>query len=82
MSLTSPYCHDAANRRSKPETLMELSVPDPRKLKEVEVARKTIFVSDLTGETIDEKDAATVTIKYADAPPDEPGALHPHPHLR
>jgi hypothetical protein len=31
------------------------------------VARKTIFVSDLTGKTIDEKDAATVTIKYADA---------------
>ncbi len=31
------------------------------------VARKTIFVSDLTGRTIDEKDAATVTIKYADA---------------
>jgi len=31
------------------------------------VARKTIFVSDLTGKSIDEKDAATVTIKYADA---------------
>jgi hypothetical protein len=31
------------------------------------MARKTIFVSDLSGETIDEKDAATVTIKYADA---------------
>jgi hypothetical protein len=31
------------------------------------MARKTIFVSDLTGETIDEKEAATVTIKYADA---------------
>lgn len=31
------------------------------------MARKTIFVSDLTGKTIDEKDAATVTIKYADA---------------
>ncbi len=31
------------------------------------VARKTIFVSDLTGKTIDEKDGATVTIKYADA---------------
>jgi hypothetical protein len=31
------------------------------------MARKTIFVSDLTGRTIDEKDAATVTIKYADA---------------
>lgn len=31
------------------------------------MARKTIFVSDLTGETIDEKNAATVTIKYADA---------------
>jgi hypothetical protein len=31
------------------------------------VARKTIFVSDLTGRTIDEKDAAIVTIKYADA---------------
>ena len=31
------------------------------------VARKTIFVSDLTGKTIDEKDAATVTIKYGDA---------------
>jgi hypothetical protein len=31
------------------------------------VARKTIFVSDLTGKPIDEKDAATLTIKYADA---------------
>ena len=31
------------------------------------MARKTIFVSDLTGRTIDEKDAATVTIKYSDA---------------
>jgi hypothetical protein len=31
------------------------------------VARKTIFVSDLTGKTIDEKEAATVTIRYSDA---------------
>ena len=31
------------------------------------MARKTIFVSDLTGRTIDESDAATVTIRYADA---------------
>lgn len=31
------------------------------------MARKTIFVSDLTGKTIDEKDAATLTIKYADS---------------
>jgi hypothetical protein len=31
------------------------------------MARKTIVVSDLTGKTIDEKDAATVTIRYADA---------------
>jgi hypothetical protein len=31
------------------------------------MARKTIFVSDLTGKSIDDKDAATVTIKYADA---------------
>lgn len=31
------------------------------------MARKTVFVSDLTGTTIDEKNAATVTIKYADA---------------
>jgi hypothetical protein len=31
------------------------------------MARKTIFVSDLTSKTIDEKNAATVTIKYADA---------------
>jgi len=31
------------------------------------MARKTIFVSDLTGRTIDEKEAATVTIRYADA---------------
>jgi hypothetical protein len=35
--------------------------------KEKQVARKTIFVSDLTGKTIDEKEAATVTIRYADA---------------
>jgi hypothetical protein len=31
------------------------------------MARKTIFVSDLTGAAIDEKDAATVTIRYSDA---------------
>jgi hypothetical protein len=31
------------------------------------VARKTIYVSDLTGNEIDEKNAATVTIRYADA---------------
>jgi hypothetical protein len=31
------------------------------------VAKKTIFVSDLSGKEIDEKDAATVTIRYADA---------------
>jgi hypothetical protein len=31
------------------------------------VAKKTIFVSDLTGKEIDEKNAATVTIRYADA---------------
>jgi hypothetical protein len=31
------------------------------------VARKTIYVSDLTGTEIDEKNAATVTIRYADA---------------
>lgn len=31
------------------------------------MAKKTIFVSDLTGVEIDEKNAATVTIKYADA---------------
>jgi hypothetical protein len=35
--------------------------------KETGVARKTIYVSDLTGKAIDEKDAATLTIKYADA---------------
>ena len=31
------------------------------------MARRTIFVSDLTGKEIDEKNAATVTIRYADA---------------
>jgi hypothetical protein len=31
------------------------------------LARKTIFISDLTGQPIDDKNAATVTIKYADA---------------
>jgi tRNA U54 and U55 pseudouridine synthase Pus10 len=31
------------------------------------MARKTILVSDLTGKEIDQKDAATVTIRYADA---------------
>jgi hypothetical protein len=31
------------------------------------MARKTIFVSDLTGKEIDDKDAAQVVIKYADA---------------
>lgn len=31
------------------------------------MAKKTVFISDLTGAQIDEKNAATVTIKYADA---------------
>jgi hypothetical protein len=31
------------------------------------MARKTIFVSDLTGKAIDEGNAATVTIRYSDA---------------
>jgi hypothetical protein len=31
------------------------------------MARKTIYVSDLTGKEIDEKEAAKVTIQYADA---------------
>ena len=31
------------------------------------MAKKTVVVSDLTGAQIDEKNAATVTIKYADA---------------
>jgi hypothetical protein len=31
------------------------------------MARRTIFVSDLTGNSINEKNAATVTIRYADA---------------
>ena len=31
------------------------------------MSRKTIYVSDLTGKEIDEKDSATVTISYADA---------------
>ena len=31
------------------------------------MAKRVIFVSDLTGQPIDEKNAATVTIKYADA---------------
>jgi len=33
----------------------------------VQLARKTIFVSDLSGKEIDEKNAATLTIRYADA---------------
>ena len=31
------------------------------------MARKTIYVSDLTGREIDERDAAQVVIKYSDA---------------
>lgn len=31
------------------------------------MARKTIFVSDLTGKPIEDSDAATITIRYADA---------------
>lgn len=31
------------------------------------MARKTVFVSDLTGVEIEDRNAATVTIKYADA---------------
>ena len=31
------------------------------------MARRTILVSDLTGQEIDEQDAAQVVIKYADA---------------
>ncbi len=31
------------------------------------MARKVIYVSDLTGKPIDEKNAATLTIRYSDA---------------
>jgi hypothetical protein len=31
------------------------------------LARKTVLISDLTGKTVDEKDAAIVTIRYSDA---------------
>ena len=31
------------------------------------MARRTIFVSDLTGKPIEERDSATLTIRYADA---------------
>lgn len=31
------------------------------------MARKTIFISDLTGKPIDDNDAVTVTLRYADA---------------
>jgi hypothetical protein len=31
------------------------------------MARRTIYVSDISGKEIDEKNAATVTIKYHDA---------------
>jgi hypothetical protein len=31
------------------------------------VARKTVLVSDLTGKEIDDKEAVTVTLRYADA---------------
>jgi hypothetical protein len=34
--------------------------------RESPLARKTIYVSDITGKPIDDKDAATVTIRYAD----------------
>lgn len=34
---------------------------------EVDMARRTIIVSDLTGNEIDERDATQVVIKYADA---------------
>jgi hypothetical protein len=39
------------------------------------MARKTIFVSDLSGRGIDDKDAATVTIRYADTRRRRPGAI-------
>jgi hypothetical protein len=38
-----------------------------QKTEEGKVAKKTIYVSDLTGDPIDEKDGATVTISYNDA---------------
>jgi len=31
------------------------------------LARKTVFVSDLSGKEIDEKDAVKITVSYADA---------------
>jgi hypothetical protein len=46
--------------------LSRLDSPSPYH-RRVEMARKTIFVSDLTGKTINEIDAATVTIRYSDA---------------
>ncbi len=35
------------------------------------MARKTILISDLTGRAIDDRNAALVTIKYADARRDQ-----------
>jgi sugar/nucleoside kinase (ribokinase family) len=51
--------------RSRFFPLVSSTPPDLEE--DISMARKTIFVSDLTGKTIDEKDAATVTIRYADA---------------
>jgi hypothetical protein len=31
------------------------------------LARKTVFVSDLSGREIDERDAVTITVKFSDA---------------
>jgi hypothetical protein len=38
-----------------------------RRRRKDEMAKKTIYVSDLTGKAIDAKDAATLTIRYSDA---------------
>jgi hypothetical protein len=44
-----------------------MPLPKNEPTEENRMARKTIFVSDVSGKEIDEADAATVTIRYADA---------------
>jgi hypothetical protein len=55
------------NKRELHVTIGRMPAVAGRRNKEDVMARKTVFVSDLTGQEIAEKDAAKVTITYSDA---------------
>jgi hypothetical protein len=53
--------------RAVESATLNITIGDSLQVLEDMMARKVVFVSDLTGKEIDERNAAKVTISYADA---------------